>query len=51
MLIFLGAVALGVGVWVGIGAPGVAKREDRITHRPRRLPKHTALDWLRPPKV
>jgi hypothetical protein len=29
----------------------VGKREDRITHRPQRLPKHTALDWLRPPKV
>jgi hypothetical protein len=42
-------VALGVGVWVGLGAPGTKGAEDRVvTHgTARRLPKRH-IDWLRP---
>jgi hypothetical protein len=43
-------VALGLGIWVGLGFPGIKGREDRVVApgRARRglEPKH--LDWLRP---
>jgi hypothetical protein len=42
-------MALGLGIWVGLGAPGIKGREDRVVApgRARRLkPKH--LDWLKP---
>ena len=44
-------VALGVGVYVGLGAPGMPGREDRVvTHgKPRRLPKNY-IHWLKPRK-
>lgn len=45
------AGALGLGIWVGLGAPGFPGREDRVVApgRARRLePRH--LDWLRPRK-
>jgi ABC-type dipeptide/oligopeptide/nickel transport system permease subunit len=44
-------VALVIGVYVGLGAPGMPGREDRIVSRARRLRQHTPLDWLRPPNV
>jgi hypothetical protein len=43
--------ALAVGIYIGLGAPGMPGREDRIVPRARRLRQHTPLDWLRPPKV
>jgi hypothetical protein len=35
------AVALGIGIWVGVGAPGLPGREDRVVPpgRARRLKK------------
>jgi len=42
-------LALGLGIYVGLGAPGLKGREDRVVApgRARRLkPKH--LDWLKP---
>lgn len=50
MWILLGmALALGVGVYVGLGAPGLRGRQDRVVTmgRPRRLQKRH-IDWLRP---
>lgn len=42
-------VALGIGVYVGLGAPGMPGREDRVVKhgRAKRLPKNY-IDWLRP---
>ncbi len=48
----IGAViALGAGIWVGLGHPGLKGREDRIvdTGRPQRL-ERKRIDWLRPPE-
>lgn len=49
-LIILSLIAaLGLGIWVGLGAPGVPGRQNRVVEsgRARRLkPRH--LDWLRP---
>jgi hypothetical protein len=49
----LGAIAaLGFGVWVGLGHPGVDGRKDRVVgdnFPRRRVAKHRFLDWLRPP--
>lgn len=42
MLVVLGmAVALGIGIYVGLGAPGFRGREDRVVEsgRARRLPR------------
>ncbi|HSJ15091.1 MAG TPA: hypothetical protein VK939_11790 [Longimicrobiales bacterium] len=51
--IILGAaVALGGGIYVGLGAPGMPGREDRVLppgSRPRRLERRR-IDWLRPPR-
>jgi Uri superfamily endonuclease len=49
MFIVLGMVAaLGIGLYVGLGAPGMRGREDRVVHhgRARRLPKKH-IDWLK----
>lgn len=49
MLWILGLlVALGIGVYVGLGFPGMSGREDRIVTpgRAHRL-KHRTLDWYR----
>ncbi|CAN5893138.1 hypothetical protein BH23GEM9_BH23GEM9_02430 [soil metagenome] len=49
MFIILGMmVALGIGIYVGLGAPGMKGREDRIVTqgRPKRLQKRH-IDWLR----
>ncbi len=48
----IGAViALGAGIWVGLGHPGMQGREDRIVEpgRAQRL-ERKRLDWLRPPE-
>jgi hypothetical protein len=49
MILVLGMVAaLGLGLYVGLGAPGFKGREDRVVERARRLErKH--IHWLRPP--
>lgn len=47
--IVIALVFLGLGIWVGLGHPGVGGREDRIVSgRPQRL-QRKRLDWLRPP--
>jgi Uri superfamily endonuclease len=49
-LILLGmAVALGAGIYVGLGAPGTRGRENRVVyHRPARRLEKRHIDWLRP---
>jgi hypothetical protein len=52
MFIVLGMIAaLGIGIWVGLGTPGMRGPEDRVVHegRARRLEKRH-IDWLRPPR-
>ena len=41
-------VALGIGVYVGLGFPGMSGRQDRIVTpgRAQRL-RHRRLDWFR----
>jgi Uri superfamily endonuclease len=42
-------VALGAGIYVGLGTPGMKGRQDRVVRhgQPRRLEKRH-IDWLRP---
>jgi hypothetical protein len=51
MFIIVGMLlALGLGVYVGLGAPGMKGREDRVVQgRAKRLQKRH-IDWLRPPR-
>ncbi|MGH7475067.1 MAG: hypothetical protein ACRELD_02145 [Longimicrobiales bacterium] len=46
-----GVIALLIGIYAGLGFPGLSGREDRVVsrRRPRRR-TFTPLDWLRPPK-
>jgi hypothetical protein len=47
----LGAIAFAIGIYIGLGYPGLPGREDRVVHqRTRRIHKFTPLDLLRPPK-
>lgn len=49
MFLVMGMVAaLGIGIYVGLGAPGTRGREDRVVTqgRPRRLQKKH-IDWLK----
>jgi hypothetical protein len=49
--IVLGLVALILGIWVGLGMPGVqGGRRDRVVEpgRARRYARVRHLDWLRP---
>lgn len=50
----LGALAaLGLGIWAGLGYPGLDGPRDRVVGENfprRRIAKHRFLDWLRPPK-
>jgi hypothetical protein len=51
MFIILGMVAaLGLGLYVGLGTPGMKGREDRVVTegRARRLERRH-IHWLRPP--
>lgn len=50
MLLILGALlALGIGIYVGLGMPGTSGREDRVVTpgKARREAQHRSLDWLR----
>lgn len=52
MLYIIGLVlALGIGVYVGLGTPGLPGRQDRLVHpgRAHRL-KHKHVHWFRPPQ-
>lgn len=50
ILILTFVLALAVGIWVGLGMPGMSGREDRVVKhgRARRL-EHRHVHWLRPP--
>ena len=53
MLLYVigGVLALGLGIYIGLGFPGLPGREDRVVHRrPVRRRSFTPLDWLRPPR-
>lgn len=40
-------LALAIGIWVGLGYPGVyAKYESTGTKAPRRTPLQMLMDWL-----
>jgi hypothetical protein len=42
-------IALGLGVYVGLGLPGIPGRGDRVVARARRRKvQYTPLDWFRP---
>lgn len=45
-----GVIALGLGIYIGLGFPGLPGREDRVVPRrsSRRLNRQRTLDWLRP---
>jgi hypothetical protein len=50
MILLLGMLlALGVGIYVGLGAPGFKGREDRVVSdgRAQRLPRRH-IHWIRP---
>jgi hypothetical protein len=51
MLIVLMIGALGVGVYVGLGLPGMpGLRDDRVVNSAQRRLKlqHSPLDWMKP---
>jgi hypothetical protein len=48
-----GILALALGIYIGLGMPGMPGREDRVVtsgraRRPKR--QHTPLDYIKPPK-
>ena len=46
-----GVAAFGLGIWIGLGHPGVGGREDRVLPgNMRRRPAHKQefLNWIRP---
>lgn len=46
-----GVVAFGVGIYIGLGFPGLPGPKDRVLPRGMRRRRHdayTPLDWLRP---
>lgn len=49
--VILAVLALAIGVYVGLGLPGMPGREDRIVTpgRARRL-KHNHIHWYRTPR-
>lgn len=51
MIWILSIVALAVGIYVGLGMPGLSGRENRVvsTGRARRLP-HRHVHWIRTQK-
>jgi hypothetical protein len=55
VLIIAGMIAaLGIGIYIGLGMPGMPGPQDRVlppgrARRPQR--RHVALDWLKPPRL
>jgi hypothetical protein len=49
LVILVGLLALGIGIYVGLGMPGTSGREDRVVPpgKARREAQHRPLDWLR----
>ena len=49
MWVLFAILALALGIYVGLGMPGISGREDRVVPpgRARRLP-HRHLHWIRP---
>jgi len=53
MLIMGMVIALGLGIYIGLGMPGLPGPTDRVLPpgmARRRRRAFTPLDWLRPPK-
>lgn len=51
MYVVGGVIAFAVGIYIGLGYPGLPGREDRMAlRRGRRVHRFTPLDLLRPPK-
>lgn len=53
LMILGGVVAFALGIWIGLGHPGVGGREDRVlpgNMRRRPLHEQQFLDWLKPRK-
>jgi hypothetical protein len=51
MLFWIGlAAALGAGIYVGLGMPGMSGREDRMVSpgKARREARYRNIDWLKP---
>lgn len=50
LLIGGGVLAFGLGIWIGLGTPGMRTRTDRwVPTGARRLHRHyMPIDWLRP---
>lgn len=46
VLIVLSALALGVGIWVGLGYPGLYDKYDRTGRARREPPFEQLLDWI-----
>lgn len=38
--------ALGLGVWIGLGYPGLYDRHERTGRAPRKTPFEMLVDWL-----
>lgn len=53
LMVIGGILAFGVGIYIGLGHPGIPGPNDRVLpSNMRRKPVHTTqfLDWLRPRK-
>jgi hypothetical protein len=48
--IVLCVVVFALGIYIGIGHPGIPGREDRVVTHRRRIHHFTPLDLLRPPQ-
>jgi len=47
ILLIIGAVlALGVGIWVGLGYPGLVGRYEPTGKAPRQSPFEMLVDWV-----
>ena len=46
VLIVLSALALGAGIWVGLGYPGLYDKYDRTGRVRREPPFEQLLDWI-----
>jgi len=48
VFIVLMVLTFAIGIYIGLGFPGLPGREDRVTHKRRRVHHFTPLDLLRP---